>query len=202
MKLIGLTGGIASGKSTVAQLLREQGYVVLSADQVAREIVQPGQPALQEIADTFGAALIQPDGTLDRAKLGRLIFANPSLRTQLNAITHPRIAQSAAMKIAALEKDGHSIIFYEVPLLFETNMQGLFHATILVSVPPSLQLQRIQERDQLSPQEALHRVESQMPLQEKIKLATYVLDNTSSIENLKQSLIMIMKLITASPKKS
>ncbi|TNE46726.1 MAG: dephospho-CoA kinase [Deltaproteobacteria bacterium] len=196
MKLFGLTGGIASGKSTVAQILRDQGFVVLSADILAREVVQPGEQAYQDIVDTFGSEVVQEDGQLDRAALGRIVFANPEKRKQLEGITHPSIAQRAAEQIAEYAGQGQTHLFYEVPLLFETNMQAMFHATILVALSPEEQQKRLQQREGLTNEEALQRIQSQMPLEEKQALADYVIDNSGTLDDLQREVQLIIDTIT------
>lgn len=199
MKLIGLTGGIASGKSTVAQVLREADLVVLSADQIARDAVQPGQPAYLDIIQTFGPSILQPNQQIDRNRLGQLIFANPELRAQLNAITHPRIAQMAASWIEQYSQQGLPLLVYEVPLLFETHMETMFEQIILVVTPPDIQCQRLQQRDHLSPTDALARIQSQMPLEYKIQRAHILIHNHGSLEELKQAVRVIIPMITSSP---
>ncbi len=196
MKLFGLTGGIASGKSTVAQILRDQGFVVLSADTLAREVVQPGEQAYQDIVKTFGTDVVQKDGQLDRAALGRIVFADPEKRKQLEGITHPNIAQRAAEQIAEQADQGQTHLFYEVPLLFETNMQAMFHAVILVALSPEEQQKRLQQREGWTEEEALQRIQSQMPLEEKRALADHVIDNSGTLDELKQKVCLIIDTIT------
>lgn len=198
MKLIGLTGGIASGKSTVAQILRDRGYIVLSADVIAREVVEPGEAAYQGIVEAFGEGVLHEDGTLDRAALGAIVFADPSQRKRLDGITHPIIAQRAAEQIAAHAEAGHSYLFYEVPLLFETNMQGMFHEVVLVALPPELQRRRLESREGLSPEEAQQRIQSQMPLEKKLALAKHVIENSGTLDDLHQQVDLIINSITQS----
>lgn len=135
MRVIGLTGGIASGKSTVAAMLRALGAPIVDADLLAREVVEPGTPALAEIEARFGAEVLGPDGRLDRKRLGERVFADPGARAALNAITHPRIAQASAAALAELATAGHKVAFYEAALLVENRLHERLGGLIVVSVP-------------------------------------------------------------------
>jgi dephospho-CoA kinase len=181
MKLYGLTGGIASGKSTVSQMFRSLGAELIDADQIAREVVEPGQPALAEIAACFPGVLT-PDGRLDRAALGKRVFADESDRLTLNAIIHPRIQQAVAARTQALEERGVAQVLYDAPLLIENGLHHAMNGVILVAVPPEVQQARLVARDGLSSQEAQARIASQLPLEEKRRHATWVVDNTGSLE--------------------
>lgn len=187
MKLIGLTGGIASGKSTACEILQTAGFVVLSADRIAREVVAPGQPAYTDIVETFGTSILQPDTTLDRNRLAQIIFANPSLRATLNTITHPRIAQQAAARMADYAQQGCRVLIYEVPLLFETHIEAMFDLIILIAVSPEIQCLRLQQRDQISQAEAEARIRSQMPLADKKQKAHIIVENHGSFDEFQQA---------------
>lgn len=192
MKLLGLTGGIASGKSTVGQLLREEGFPVIDADQVAREVVEPGTPALEEIFESFGHHLKREDGSLDRKALGQIVFGQPQKLKQLNQITHPRVAQRFQEKVAALAEQGEEVVIYEVPLLFETGLHQMMNGVILVSLEQEQQLARLMKREGLNQEDALARIKSQMPLAEKQKLADWIIDNSGDLDDLKHSITKLL----------
>ena len=180
MQLIGLTGGIASGKSTVGDMLRGAGIVVIDADVLAREAVAPESPGLAAIVETFGDGMLRADGTLDRAALGARVFSDDAARARLNAIVHPEVAARAAQRIAAERAAGTTQVVYEVPLLFENGLDEAVDATIVVWVPPDVQLARLMDRDSLDENAAQARIAAQMPLAEKAARATHVIDNTGS----------------------
>lgn len=181
MKRIGLTGGIASGKSTVTRLLRGLGAHVLDADVIAREVVEPGTPALAEIAERF-AGVLTPEGRLDRAALASRIFAQPSERQALNAIIHPRITERFLEESARLEALGADRLVYDAPLLIENGIHRAMDAVVLVWVPREVQRLRLQARDALTLEQAEARLASQMPLDDKRVHATHVVDNSGSLE--------------------
>ncbi len=181
MKLYGLTGGIATGKSTVSALLREKGAPILDADEIAREVVEPGTRGLEEVAARF-PGVVGPDGRLDRAALGRRIFGDEPQRQALNAILHPRIQQAFLERTQALADQGAPLAIYDAALLFENQLQGLMDGVILVSAPRELQISRLAARNGLSRAQAEARIDSQLPLSEKEKLATWVVDNSGTIE--------------------
>lgn len=180
MYRFGLTGGIATGKSTVARLLREAGLEVIDADAVAREVVQPGRPALAEIAARF-PGVVGPDGVLDRKALGARVFGDEGERAALNAITHPRIAQAVLEATLALEARGVTRLVYEAPLLIENRLHEGMDGVILVLVPPAVQLARLMARDGLDEAQARARIAAQLPLDEKRRHATWVIDNGGSL---------------------
>ncbi|NJP37023.1 dephospho-CoA kinase [Alkalicoccus luteus] len=178
MKL-GLTGSIATGKSTAAGFFREEGCPVIDADIIAREVVQPGTPALNEIKAAFGSSVIAADGTLDREKLGSVVFSDPAKREQLNAIVHPVIRR--AMKQQADEAEAeHEIVVLDIPLLFENELFYLVDKTAVVYVPEKTQLERLMKRNGYSEQEARSRMESQLSIEEKKKRADFVIANCGS----------------------
>jgi dephospho-CoA kinase len=182
MKLLGLTGGIGSGKSMVASMFAQLGADVIDADQLARDIVEPGQLALEEIASAFGRDILLPDGGLDRGKLARIIFADPVARRTLNAITHPRIQERMAAEISA-RASRPGILIADIPLLYENERTGAVEAVIVVWVDPETQLRRVLERDGLTEDEARQRIAAQMPLDEKRARADVVIDNSGSRES-------------------
>lgn len=180
--IIGLTGGIASGKSTVSNMLGEKGFPIIDADIAARAVVEPGQPALQEIADTFGSDLLMADGSLNREKLGSIIFHDEAKRKQLNEIVHPAVrAWMIAEKNKAIEK-GHKTIIFDIPLLFESKLTWMANRTLLVYIAPAIQLQRLMSRNSYTEEEASARIRSQMPIEEKKGLADDVIDNSGTRE--------------------
>jgi dephospho-CoA kinase len=181
-KLVGLTGGIGTGKSTVAQMIRDLGVPVLDADVLAREVVLPGQPAHAEIAAAW-PDVIAPDGTIDRKKLGARIFGDPKARARLEAITHPRIQDAALAQAQALHAAGHPLVFYEASLLVETgrHRDGTFQGLVVVTADEEQQLARTQARDGVSRAEAEARLAAQLPAEEKRRAATHVIDNSGDL---------------------
>jgi dephospho-CoA kinase len=177
--VIGLTGGIASGKSTVARMLAARGAAIVDADLLARQIVEPGQPALAELIARFGAAILAPDGTLDRKRLGAIAFADAAARADLGRITHHRIAAASAAAIATWTDAGANVVFYEAALLVENRVHTGLAGLIVVSCSPEVQLARVIERDGIDADAALARIAAQAPLADKVKAATWVIDNDS-----------------------
>ncbi len=180
---IGLTGGIGSGKSTVAQLLADRGAVVIDADAIAREIVKPGETALAEIVNTFGPEVLLPDGTLDRAGLAAVVFANEDARARLDAITHPRIAERGAELIAAAPVD--AVVVYDMPLLVEQGAQALrdWDRIVVVDAPDDVRLSRLIQRG-LSPDDARRRMVAQASREERLAVADDVIDNGTDLAGL------------------
>ena len=187
MKLIGLTGGIASGKSTVSAILRRLGAQVIDADALAREIVKPHQPAWNEIVTTFGNEVLQSDQTLDRKKLRKLVFDEPNARKKLEAITHPKIRRLAQEKIAESAATGAPLVVYEAPLLFESKIHLWLRPVILVACEAAVQKRRLRQRDNLNEAEIEQHLGAQMSLEEKRKLADYVIENNGTIGELESA---------------
>jgi dephospho-CoA kinase len=181
-RVIGLTGGIASGKSTVAGMLAAKGAWIVDADQLARRVVGPGTPALSEIAQAFGPEVIAADGALDRRRLAELVFADEAARQRLNSIVHPGVLELSQAEILEAQSAGAGIIIYDVPLLFETGRQAEFQGTLLVWVEGQTQLLRLRLRSDLSEAEAEARIASQMPMERKRELADWVIDNSGTLE--------------------
>jgi dephospho-CoA kinase len=179
MRVLGLTGGIGSGKSMVAQMFSQLGAVVIDADKLAREVVEPGQPALEEIAATFGPQVLLPDGRLDRPKLGDIIFADPTQRAKLDGITHPRIRARMEEEIKA-RRSGPGVLIVDIPLLYENDRGRSVERVIVVWVDPQTQLQRLRERDGLTADAARQRIAAQMPLEAKRARADHVIDNSGN----------------------
>jgi dephospho-CoA kinase len=181
--LVGLTGGIASGKSTVSRQLGELGSPVIDADLLAREVVRPGEPALRAIVEAFGAEVLRSDGTLDRTRLGALVFADPARRRALEAITHPLIQARRQAELDALAARGHTgLVIQDAALLIEVGGAAHVDRLVVVDATPEVQLERLIGRDRLDRAEAERRIRSQMPLAEKVRLAHYVIDNSGSLD--------------------
>jgi len=197
VNLIGLTGGIASGKSTVAEILKRLGAAVINADELSREVVQPGKDAWKEIIDTFGPDIIQADNTLNRRKLRKVVFDNQAARRKLEAIIHPRVRALAEARIHELAAGGQAVIVYEVPLLFEAQIHHWIRPVILVACDPAMQKKRLKERDHLTDLEAQKHIDAQMSLDEKRKLADYVIENNGSLEELVEQVRSVLDEIKA-----
>jgi len=181
-RVIGLTGGIASGKSTVSRMFQRMGARVVDADVIARRIVEPGRPAYRDIVRAFGRQVVAPDGTLDRKRLGAQVFADPKKLARLEQITHPRIAREARREIAAHRRAGAPLVVYDAALLVEKGWYRGLDGLAVVSVPKKVQLQRLMGRDGLSRSAARQRLRAQLPLAAKLKVADYVIDNSGSLE--------------------
>lgn len=178
--VIGLTGGIASGKSLVADALREQGLPVIDADVISREVVEPGEPALEQIIEHFGPEILQFDGTLDRKKLGTVIFNDTEKRQVLNQIIHPAVRQRMMAKRDDLVREGNEHVVLDIPLLLENNLRFMVDRVIVVYVNEATQKRRLVERDGRGEEDAAARIRSQMPLEEKRELADAVIDNSGT----------------------
>lgn len=181
--LFGLTGGIACGKSTVAGRFRDAGITVIDADQVARQAVAPGTSGLAEIVKHFGQDVLRPDGTLDRAKLGAIVFGDDDKRKTLNRILHPRIAARTMMTAQELAARGEIMACYEAALLVENGVADMFRPLVVVAAPEETQIARIMQRDRISEADARARIAAQMPVAEKTAVADYVIDTGGSMED-------------------
>jgi len=181
MRVVGLTGGIASGKSTVSAMLRELGAQVIDADQVARDVVEPGTPGLQEVARRF-PGVVDASGRLDRAELGRRVFAEPTERRALEAIVHPRIREEVTRRLEALARSGEEVALYDAALLIENGLQKGMDGVIVVWAPESLQRARLAARDGLDEAAVTARLAAQLPLADKRAQATWVVDNGGSLD--------------------
>ena len=197
MKLVGLTGGIASGKSAVAQILARLGAAIVDADVLSREVVAPGHEGWKEIVATFGREVLQADQNLDRQKLRTLIFNNPDARKQLEAIIHPRVRALAERRIREHGEAGSAVVVYEVPLLFEGNLQEWLRPVILVACNVDIQRQRLQRRDGLDAAAAQKHIDAQMSLEDKRKLADYVIENDGSLADLESQVRAVLAKIQA-----
>jgi dephospho-CoA kinase len=195
--VIGLTGGIASGKSTVARLLVGRGAALVDADQLARQVVEPGQPALAELVARFGAAILTPEGRLDRKRLAALAFADPAARADLGRITHPRIGAASAAAIATWADAGANLVFYEAALLVENRAYTTMAGLIVVATQPEIQHARLIERDRLAPEDARARIAAQAPLADKLAAATWVIENAGDLAALEREVDRVVAEIEA-----
>ncbi len=179
MLKVGLTGGIACGKTYVTEQLRTRGCEVIDADQVARKVVEPGQPAYQDIVLEFGPEILQPDGTIDRAKLGAIVFADTDRRARLNAIVHPRVHEMQSLWMAEVaERNPATIVVVDAALMIESGGYKRFDKIVVVYCAPEIQLARLIARNNLSVEEAARRIAAQMPSAEKLKYADYSIDTS------------------------
>lgn len=199
MKWIGLTGGIATGKSTVTKRLRTLGYDVLDADEVSHQVTSldadPSRCALPAIFQTFGEAVKNSDGSLNRKALGGLVFGHADARKKLEAIIHPLVRAQVAAEKSRLEKTGKAVAFYDVPLLYEKQMEKDFDAVVLVSTSEALQLERLKKRNSLTETEALVRVQAQMPLAKKESQTPYVIHNTKDLAHLNAEIDRVLRTL-------
>ena len=187
MLIVGLTGGIACGKTTVAQMLVDKGAILLDADIIAREITRPGKPAWHEIVLWLGDRVLKEDRSLDRVQIAALVFSDQSALMRLNAITHPRIIEHFGVKSRELAMGfPDAIQIWDIPLLFEINMHREVDLVLVAAADKGIQINRLKVRDGLLPEEALRRIESQMDMQEKIRRADYVVYNNSTIAFLQE----------------
>ncbi len=183
MKIIGLTGGIASGKSTVSQVFKELGAYIIDADKVAHQIVEPGNPAWRDVITRFGANILNSDSTINREMLGDMVFGNPELLDDLNKITHPRVMERFKDELQCIKTNNpDAIVIMEVPLLYETHLERLCDLVIVVWVDREIQIMRLMARDNISREAAIKRIDSQMDLDEKAKKADFVIDNRKTKE--------------------
>lgn len=191
--IVGLTGGIASGKSTVSNMLKALGITVIDADVEAKLAVEPGEEAYDQIVDHFGRSILLHDGSINRPKLGEVIFSNKDERMILNGIVHPAVRKRMNEKKAAAVARGEILVVMDIPLLFESEWTGLVDKIILVYVDVDVQLERLMMRNHYTKEEAMARIQSQMPLKEKKKRSNYIIDNNGSFEKTKKQVNNILK---------
>ncbi len=177
MQVVGLTGGIATGKSTVAAVFQRMDCAIIDADRIAREIVRPGSPGLEALCRQFGRGILDEAGGLNRSALGKIVFRNPVLRDRLNELLHPPILARIDAALKAYRQEGRDMVILDAPLLFETGLNARTDAVVVVYAGEEVQLKRLMERDGLTREEAALRIASQMPLQEKVRRADFVIDN-------------------------
>jgi len=197
MLVVGLTGGIASGKSTVSLMFREAGIPVICADELAHEVVKPGSAALDEIRRTFGDEFIDSEGNLNRAAMARLVFKDKNKRQDLESIIHPRVAEEQRKLIRQFAVQGHNIVVVDVPLLYESGLEDSFDMILVAYVPPEVQIQRLIARDQATDKEARSRLDAQLPIEKKKRLAGRIIDNTGPVEHTREQVLGIIKELRA-----
>lgn len=188
MRIIGLTGGIASGKSTVARMMEKLGAAVIDADQLARDAVMPGMPAHAGIVAAFGPSVLNPDRTIDRAALGALVFVDSAARRRLEEITHPAIGRLATERLEGLRQKGIAVAVYMAPLLIEAGVTDRVDEIWVVYLDMETQLARLMQRDKIGREEALRKIASQMPMDEKRRYGKVVIDNSGPVEDTERQL--------------
>ena len=198
MIVAGMTGGIASGKSTVAEMFARNGARVIDADRIAREAVRKGAPAYADIIAHFGETILQENGEIDRSRLAMIIFHDETERKVLERIVHPRVKKETARRLEQIrQQDPHAIVILDVPLLFESGMEQDLNDIIVVYVPQAVQIQRLMARDGSSEAEALARIRSQMPIEKKKTLADMVIDNSGSLANTRAQTLAVYNQLAA-----
>lgn len=180
---IGLTGGIATGKSTVSQMLVKRGALLIDADVIAREVMEPGHPVLQAVRERFGSDVIYDDGTLNRKRLGEIVFSDPEKLKALNGLTHPAIRAEMRKRMAAYEAaDPGRLVVVDIPLLYESGLETMFEQVMVVYVPRELQLERLMQRDELTLEQAEARIRAQMDIEKKKERADILIDNSLGMD--------------------
>jgi len=198
MLRVGLTGGIASGKSTVSRMFQELGCKVIDSDRITRQLFEPGNPVNVVVAEVFGPRVVASDGSIDRRVLGELVFQNAELRQQLNSIVHPAIKQRQSEFLAqAGAADPHAIGIVEAALIVEVGTYKNYDKVIVVTCPPNVQRERLRERSGLTPEQIETRIASQMPMEEKVKVADFVIDNAGDIGRTRQQVEEVYRQLRA-----
>ncbi|MEY8191440.1 dephospho-CoA kinase [Peribacillus simplex] len=192
-QIIGITGGIASGKSTVSLYLQELGFTIVDADLASRAVVEPGEEAYHQVVKAFGEDILLPGGGIDRVKLGSIIFNDQEKRLLLNGIVHPAVRKWMRLKTEEALSSGEETVFMDIPLLFESKLTFMVEKTLLIYVDEQVQLQRLMNRNGLSETEALARINSQMPLADKKALADAVVDNNGDINETKRQVKSLLR---------
>jgi len=191
---VGLTGGIACGKSTVAEMFVRFGGHLIDFDKLAHEVQEPGQQAWQDVVGYFGEGILQPDRKIDRVKLGAIVFNSPEKLRKLNEFVHPRVYDAWRSRLETIVlQDPHAIVFADIPLLFEGRMQNLFDLTILVMIEPEEQIKRLMLRNTISREDAGQRLACQMPIRDKIALADIVIDNSCAVDETEKKVIQVWR---------
>jgi len=197
MFVIGLTGGIASGKSTVSEMLEAKGAAIVHADRIGHQVYEPGTPVWQEVVSAFGKEIVAADGRIDRQRLGQIVFSDPQARQRLNAITHPPIRALMAQRLAELRAEGTAVAVLEAALLIEAGWLDLTDEVWVTVVPPQVAAQRLIERNGLSPQEAWARIQSQISNQERLKHAQAIISTDCSLEEVRRQVDELWDGLTA-----
>ena len=195
LRVFGLTGGIGSGKSAVAQRLRARGLPVVNADELARVAVLPQSSGLQQVVEYFGPGVVTATGELDRAELGKIVFSDPEARRMLDSIVHPIVRQLAAERFREIGERGEPLACYEVPLLYEVGLDRTYPPVLVVNAPLAIREQRIALRDGFDSTQIAARIAAQMPLEEKVRRAEYVIDNDGTLEDLAESTDRVLKAL-------
>ena len=193
MRVFGITGGIATGKSTVSNMIKEFGFTVIDADVVAREVMEPGREAYMKVVEHFGKEILLDNEQIDRQKLGAIVFHNEEKRQLLNSLVHPAVRKEMLKQKEDAERRGEKAVFLDIPLLYEGRLTYLVEKVIVVYTDVNTQLKRLMSRNQLSKDEALARIHSQMSIEEKRKLADEVIDNRGSLDQTRQQLVAILQ---------
>ena len=194
MIIAGLTGGIASGKSTVSGFFADAGARIIDADKIAREVVRPASPAYAEILSFFGRTILLPDGEIDRQRLGDIIFNDPEKKARLNAIVHPRVFERSTERITQITaQTPNAVVIMDIPLLLEAGMEKELAEVIVVYVPETLQLERLMKREGIGENAARVRIRSQMPIDEKRKRATIVIDNSGTLSDSRRQALAVFE---------
>ncbi len=197
IRVFGLTGGLASGKSAVARMLRDRGVPVIDADRLAREVVEKGSEGLAEVAAALGEGVLSPDGSMDRAKVAEIVFADPEKRRALNRIVHPRIAALSAQRIGELDAAGEPLACYEAALLVENGLADAFRPLVVVVVPEETQVARAMARDAATDEHVRARLAAQLPLSAKVAAADFVIDNGGDLAATEQRVDEVLAAIRA-----
>jgi dephospho-CoA kinase len=196
--LVGLTGGIATGKSTVSAMLRALGCIIIDADVLAREVVEPGQPAYEKIVAAFGRGVVGPDGALDRKALGEVVFRDPERRRELEGYTHPEIRAQLMARLARLSEEGFTgLVVFDAAVMIESGNYKNMEKMVVVTADADAQVRRQRERDGATPEAAARRIASQMPLSEKVKFADYVIDNSGDLEATRARVVEVDQALLA-----
>lgn len=197
MRVVGLTGGIGTGKSTVAAMLRELGATVIDADEATRAVQARGTEGLHRLAQEFGPAILGPDGELDRSRLAEIAFKDPAARRRLNGIVHPLVRQWMAERQREAFERGDAVVVLDIPLLFESRGANAFETVVLVYAPEELQVRRLVELRGMTEEQALARIAAQTPIDEKRRLATHVIENTGSMQQLRDQVRQVWAEISS-----
>ena len=197
MRVVGLTGGIGTGKSTVAAMLRELGATVIDADEATRAVQARGTEGLLRLAQEFGPAILDPDGELDRSRLAEIAFKDPEARRRLNGIVHPLVRQWMAERQQEAVERGDAVVVLDIPLLFESRGANPFETVVLVYAPEDLQVRRLVELRGMTEEQALARIAAQTPIDEKRRLATHVIENTGSMQQLRDQVRQVWAEISS-----
>lgn len=197
MYWIGLTGGIASGKSTVSKILRQRGLPVIDADDLARDAIMHGSEGYKQVIKTFGMDVLNKDGTLNRESLAEIVFNSKTELQKLESIIHPIVRKKTSELKVSLEKQSYKMAFYDVPLLFEKNMKEMFDYVVVVYSRMDQQIERLKSRNNMTKEQAVNRILNQIPMDDKIKQSDYVIDNTSDLTNLENQVTKLVNDLLA-----